>query len=653
MRQWGYRAEATVAHIRKFAGEAKGQFADALQEALVGTLSRDSLLVLQHVLEEEYSRAKRHSEQARLKAWKSRLQSSERQCYKWIQGAKAQTPAPMKTRSGGYTVDRNFQLEETLEEWLPIFHKFKVDKPDVASFTTHFGQFLKSSPMSLSLLTGADLVNAARATSPSAASLDSWRPTAITALALWFPMLFEDLAMILNKVEELGEWPQDLLSSYTSLIPKDEHADDVSATDFRPITVLSAIYWLYVKARFAALLQWQESWVSEAIFGCRKGKSAETLAMQIAMDLESKGYTRFQYMAEVSYDCRKAFDLVPIEIALECMRLRGCQPHILSALHGLYNGLHRVFRLHGVVGNWWYSYNGLVQGDLISMVILNSLVTCVVEASARLPYPALRTSTYADDISAVIRGETLQEVKNGLRAVHAVVCGYVSSGCGELNDRKCFTFGDEYVKGLLHPGFQHLEDFRIVGGSLVVRDDASFVTQLEQKRWDKWKGSIRRVRHVPLGWKQRARMMLAMQSQATFGQGTHGLVENVDYLKKVRSEIMRALWKADFYSCSPLVTMALLVPVQLDPEFGAIYDGLRTVMRFMRDPVTATEMSRRFALTPQCLVDGPTARLRVLADGSVLAPHIRRLLQRNTFCEDEWLHDLRETWRSHLWARVS
>ena len=507
--------------------------------------------------------------------------------------------------------------------------------------------------MSLSLLTGADLVNAARATSPSAASLDGWCPSAITALAVWFPMLFEDVAMILNKIEKLGEWPQDLLSSYTSLIPKDEHADDVSATDFRPITVLSTIYRLYAKARFIALLQWQESLVSEAVFGCRKGKSAETLAVQIALDLESKGFTNFQYVAGVSYDCRKAFDLVPIEIALEIMRRRGCRPRILSALHGLYNGLHRVFRLPSPVGNWWCSYNGLVQGDPISMVILNSLVACVVEASARLPHPALRISTYADDLSAVIRGETLQEVKNGLRAVRAVVRGYVASGCGELNDRKCFTFGDEHVNGLLRPGFQHLEDFRIVGGSLVVRDDASFVTQLEQKRWDKWKGSIRRIRHVPLGWKQRVCMMLAIQSQATFGQGTHGLVENVDYLKKVRSEIMRALWKTDFYSCSPLVTMALLVPIQLDPEFGSINDGLRTVMRFMRDPVVASELSRRFALAPQCMVDGPTARLRALADSSVLAPHIRRLLQRNNFCEDEWLHGLRETWRSHLWARVS
>lgn len=114
------------------------------------------------------------------------------------------------------------------------------------------------------------------------------------------------------------------------------------------------------------------------------------------------------------------------------------------------------------------SCNGLVQGDPISVIILNSLVTCVVEAASRLPYPALCLSTYADDLSAVARGETLPEVQNGLRAVHAVVRGYVASGCGEVNERKCFTFGDVQVRGLLHHGFQHLDDFRtwwFVGGS--------------------------------------------------------------------------------------------------------------------------------------------------------------------------------------------
>ena len=309
------------------------------------------------------------------------------------------------------------------------------------------------------------------------------------------------------------------MEAYTSLIPKDDNLKDVAPTDYRPITVLSAIYRLYAKARFGELLRWQEGWVTEQVYGCRPGSSAEGMALDIAMELESRGYSEYQYVAGVSYDCRKAFDLVPIEIAIETMRIRGCHRYVLRSVQGLYKELQRVFRLHGAVGSWWKSYNGLVQGDPISMVMLNSLVTCVVEVSQHLRVRHQTVRSYADDLSAVVRGQSQEEVRDKLRTIHSVVRGYEASGCGELNMKKCFTFGDETVQGILHKDFQHSKDFRIVGGSIVVRDHATFLTQLENTRWSKWRGSIRRIRHMPYGWMKRAPMMLATQSQATFGQG--------------------------------------------------------------------------------------------------------------------------------------
>lgn len=73
---------------------------------------------------------------------------------------------------------------------------------------------------------------------------------------------------------------------------------------------------------------------------------------------------------------------------------------------------------------------------------------------------------------------------------------------------------------------------------------------------------------------------------------------------------MRSLWKVDAYSCIPLLTMALLVPVQLDPESGCVFEGLRTVMRCMRNGTMAQEPRERFYADPHFPVDGPTARLR-------------------------------------------
>lgn len=422
MRIWGYKADITYSNVRKFANRATGTFAATMQELVSHDMSTEKLQQLRIILEQEYRRAKLEGQRRRLKAWKSRLQSSEKQSYKWIQGHARVEALPMKTSKGYYTVDRTEQFDEILNEWLPIFNKFKTSKPDVATFIEHFGKNLRTSSMSLGPLTGDDLVKAALATKPSSASLDNWQPSAITTLAQWYPMVFNDLALILNWIEEQGKWPVQIMDAYTSLIPKDDTVIDVAPTDFRPITVLSAVYRLYAKARFGSLLQWQEGWVTESVFGCRSGKSAEGMAMEIAMELESTGYTEFQYVAGVSYDCRKAFDLVPIQTAMEILKLRGCHERILKCVQGLYNGMRRAFRLHGALGEWWWGHNGLAQGDPISMIMLNSLVTCVVETTDSLVIQQIRVRSYADDLSAVVRGTDPDSVCNKLRAVHDSTC---------------------------------------------------------------------------------------------------------------------------------------------------------------------------------------------------------------------------------------
>ena len=46
---------------------------------------------------------------------------------------------------------------------------------------------------------------------------------------------------------------------------------------------------------------------------------------------------------------------------------------------------------------------------------------------------------------------------------------------------------------------------------------------------------------------------------------------------------MRALSSLDFYPMNPHLTFAILVPPQLDPDFGHVYEGLRTLARYLGD----------------------------------------------------------------------
>ncbi len=189
--------------------------------------------------------------------------------------------------------------------------------------------------------------------------------------------------------------------------------------------------------------------------------------MEIAYDLETPAYSDFTHVAGLSYDFRKAFDLIPVNLMLYSMETRGAHSRILRPMRALYQGLVRVFKLQGAIGNCWKASTGIIQGDAMSMVAFNSVITCIIEFSESLTVPcALTARSYADDISAVALGKSSQAIQHGLRGFHSVVRAYEQTGLGEINHHKTFTFGHVF------PQYTHMKEFRIVGGSLVAREEA-------------------------------------------------------------------------------------------------------------------------------------------------------------------------------------
>lgn len=149
MQVWVHRADNTYSNLRKFIIREQNNFTTGVLQLVPEKINRQTLEPLQSLISQEYKQAKRDCGQKRLKAWKARLQSSEKQWYKWVQGwAKVET-LPMKRSDGRYTIDRTQQLQEILNEWIPIFQKFKQEKPQVQTFIEHFGPNMRYQDMSL------------------------------------------------------------------------------------------------------------------------------------------------------------------------------------------------------------------------------------------------------------------------------------------------------------------------------------------------------------------------------------------------------------------------------------------------------------------------------------------------------------------------
>ncbi|CAK0857824.1 unnamed protein product, partial [Prorocentrum cordatum] len=455
---------------------------------------------------------------------------------------------------------------------------YKDSPEDPAAFPRFFQPHLRSAEMQLWPLRWGDLAQAACETQASACSSDQWRPVELRALGIWCLQIFEDLALILNYVEETGHWPRELTKAYVALAPKDDALEEPQPTGFRLISVLSAVYRLWSKVRFAETLGWQEGWCPDEMWGCRRHRGRETMAMAIALDLESAAYGGGKHVAGVSYDFKKAVDLIPIEIMLQ-------------------------------------AFNVIIQGDALSMIALNSIASCILETSGARAAEGATERSYADDISAATVAETPEAAKEEVRRFHGIVRAFTWAEGGEINLEKCFAVGDDCARGVLGDEVRRFRQFEIVGGSFAARESADAETELELQRLAKWKLTLGRIRHVPRSWRDRV------------GR----------------------------YSLSPLVTFVLLAPAQLDAEFGAVYEGLRAVMRAMRVPALATTLKERFGSVPTARRDGPTLRLRVLRRSGAFGPLVGRLLGgavTDKQTEGEWLRDLRDAWRRALWQRL-
>ena len=545
---FGEQSHRTWKNIQKAMPSLPKSHVHSIKPLFSNGLHREVLPQILSILNQSLKELQTADRHERINSWKKRMKASEKYSYKWLKQDANRPDTTMCLSDGTFTANTATQLEAIELAWLPIFQKFANQVPDEQTFNEHFVPFMKTAPMKLSKLSGPLIIQTLQKVKPSAASLDGWKPESLVALSKWFPEIFDALAMILEWIEVHAQWPQDICKAYTSLIPKNDMSNAPAPEEHRPISVLSAIYRLWARIRFNDGLEWQELWTPSESWGCRKGKGAELLSLQTALHLEQIRLSKDSKSGGVSYDFKKCFDIIPYQLLFKALEARGAHPQIMAPLKALYSNLQRVFRLRGACSAYWQASNGLLQGCPLSMLGLNALVGVILEVSS-VSCPRLIARSYADDISATIVDESPEVILHNLSKFHRIVKSFEEIKFGEISAKKCFTFGHPSLKeGKIDPAYEHRAAFRLVGGSFKTEGAPATEAVLEQGRFGKWSDTVLKMRHCPLPWKDKAKMLLASKGQATFGQGTHIFSIPGPDLVKIRSNIMRAMFNTDFYS---------------------------------------------------------------------------------------------------------
>ena len=249
--------------------------------------------------------------------------------------------------------------------------------------------------MRLRELTGADLRDRVkRMKMASSPGVDSWRVGELRALP---PCAFNQLASLYNKMEESGQIPVGLQSSWSSLLPATK--PNASPLDRRPIAVLPTLWRLYASTRCAHLQDWAADVLPDNMYAYLRGKSCMDAGVRISNAIDHSQVESSDVFM-VSLDASKAFPSASRELLFHIMRKKACPEALIRLVEQFYLHTSTVFRVLGKYIHPGSSplHRGVYQGCPLSVFAFSCLQVPLLEYLDRY-FPDIEAVVYADDLS--------------------------------------------------------------------------------------------------------------------------------------------------------------------------------------------------------------------------------------------------------------
>ena len=380
----------------------------------------------------------------RREAWQSWIRDTwalnSKKIYQLVKG-KFVEPFTCLQHEGNIITDWG-RIDKLLQEaWMPIFAKYPTGETKADDYNNACAltpEVYPPTSFSRSTLEDLHYVLRKKLKSNTATGLDGWRPHELKSLP---DCLLSALLDIYDLCEQVGRFPSSFYYSYTTLIPKGLARTPLS---LRPVTVLPVPYRLYASLRCQTLLKWQDTWIHSSQFAFCKGRSTTSLNCHLSFDLLSR-YQQYGCFAGLQFDFAKCFDSIPYSVIWSTLKHYGCDPTFVALLSHLYGNMLRCFRYAGCIGSFWSATNGLLQGDPLSVVILNCVLCPLVNKLSTIG--DLSVYAFADDLTIVSSSWEI------LSNAYAVLCQFCAATDLHLNLSKCQMWN----KGLPHG--QYPSDF--------------------------------------------------------------------------------------------------------------------------------------------------------------------------------------------------
>ena len=346
-------------------------------------------------------------------------------------------PLTVLQREDGSITGNVVEMDGILrKKWGTIFCKHSGDRPapKVSPFMKKYKQFIQNFPMKVNSITVEEIRGKLRKCKDSGATgLDAWSPKDFKKLP---DAILSYLCVFYDMVERLGKWPFDLTHAAVTLIPKNEGFDPLN---LRPISVLPIAYRVWAAVRCSHCTSWQEKWITSGQHGCRQGHSTSDALLRLAAELENASLTGDPIFG-AALDFAKAFDNVPVDIALNVLEQLGINERILKPLTFMYQKLQRYFKIRGFLGEAFHATNGIMQGCPLSCLLLNALVSIL--SKSILAHVPVNLQSYVDDITILTKDQ------DTLRTAFRVLEPYLFLTDQNLNVSKTYVFAINHQEEL-------------------------------------------------------------------------------------------------------------------------------------------------------------------------------------------------------------
>jgi hypothetical protein len=280
---FGQRAVLTWKNVQKQVAltKAQVQHADTVRQIAGNDLNLQHVQAMSRLIPTILATIQYDEQKARIKNWKQRMQNSKRSLHKWLKKGQEVSSRVILNSAGEATANKDDFFAAITDAWDGIFNKFANRSPPLDPFLEIFGPTMRSAPCQLEPLTAERLRASLREVKQSSSGLDGWNANELKALSAWFPECFAGLAAILNHIEMHGIWPSALAAGYTTMLPKPGGPVLPGPKNMRPISVLSPVFRLWSRTKFADCLPWQASWIPDNAYGGIPNRSAEKLGFDV------------------------------------------------------------------------------------------------------------------------------------------------------------------------------------------------------------------------------------------------------------------------------------------------------------------------------------------------------------------------------------